>query len=58
MMTIRNSDQGAANCDDTDDDGGSGGSDCDLATFTQTGQGAPTSQIPHPGPRLSLKRLL
>ena len=57
MMTIRNSDQGGAHCDDTDDDGDSGGSDCDLATFTQTGQRAPPSQTPHPGPRLSLKGL-
>ena len=53
MMTIRNSDQGGAHCDDTDDDGGSGGSDCDLATSTQTGQRAPPSKAPHPGQQIS-----
>ena len=53
MMTIRKSDQGAAHCDDADDDGGNGGSDCDLATFTQTGQRAPPLQTPHPGQKIS-----
>ena len=45
--------QGGDYCDDTDDDGGNGGSDCDLATFTQTGQRAPPSQTPHPGQQIS-----